>query len=126
MTQHILVVDDDKEVREIVLFVLSHHGFSVATASNGQLMREALAQRLPDVLILDVMMPGEDGYHLCSLLRSDPHTQHIPIIMMTAHDEDIYERISRDLGVSGHLTKPFHPLVLVEHVKAILQATSQN
>lgn len=126
MTQHILVVDDDKEVREIVLFVLSHHGFSVATANNGQHMREALAQRLPDVLILDVMMPGEDGYSLCSSLRSDLRTRHIPIIMMTAHDEDIYERISRDLGVSEHLTKPFHPLELVEHVQAILQATSQN
>lgn len=124
MTTHILVVDDDKEVREIVLFVMTHNGFAVTTASNGQQMHVALAQQLPDVLILDVMMPGEDGYRLCSSLRTNQRTQHIPIIMMTAHDEDIYERISRDLGVSGHLTKPFHPLELVEHVKAILQATS--
>lgn len=124
MTTHILVVDDDKEVREIVLFVMTRNGFTVTTASNGQQMHEVLAQQLPDVLILDVMMPGEDGYRLCSSLRTDPRTQHIPIIMMTAHDEDIYKRISRDLGVSGHLTKPFHPLELVEHVKAILQAIS--
>jgi len=77
---------------------------------------------LPDVILLDVMMPGEDGYHLCRYLRQSPLTQHVPIMIMTAHAEDIYQRISRDVGASQHITKPFHPLDLAEKVKALLNA----
>ena len=72
------------------------------------------------------MMPGKDGYQIFNTLRSGPQTQHIPVIIMTAHAEDIYERISVDLGVAEHMTKPFHPLELVETVKVLLQATKQN
>jgi len=71
-------------------------------------------------------MPGEDGYRIFSSLRSDLRTRHVPIVMMTAHTEDIYERISADLGAAEHITKPFHPFELVERVKALLQATTQN
>lgn len=126
MAKCIIVADDDKEVREIVTFALTHNGFDVIAVNNGQQLQEVLARQLPDMLILDVMMPGEDGYHLCHALRTSPRTQHIPIIIMTAHTEEIYERISIDLGVAEHMTKPFHPLVLVERVKALLSATSQN
>ena len=126
MTKRILVADDDKEVREIVRFALSHNGYEVTVVKNGQQLQEALVQELPDMLILDVMMPGEDGYHLCHALRSDLRTRHIPIMIMTAHTEEIYERISIDLGVAEHITKPFHPLALVERVKALLSAPSQN
>lgn len=126
MAKRILVADDDKEVREIVTFALTHNGFEVIAVNNGQQLQDVLAKQLPDVLILDVMMPGEDGYHLCHALRSHPRTQHIPIIIMTAHTEEIYERISSDLGVAEHMTKPFHPLALVERVKALLSTTTQN
>ncbi len=126
MAKCILVADDDKEVRKIVTFALTHHGFDVIAVNNGQQLQEVLARQLPDLLILDVMMPGEDGYHLCHTLRTNPRTRHIPIIIMTAHTEEIYERISIDLGVAEHMTKPFHPLVLVERVKALLSATPQN
>ncbi len=126
MAKRIIVADDDKEVREIVTFVLTRNGFEVIAVNNGQQLQDVLARQLPDVLILDVMMPGEDGYHLCHALRSNPRTQHIPIIIMTAHTEEIYERISMDLGVAEHMTKPFHPLALVERVKALLSKTAQN
>ena len=126
MAKCIIVADDDKEVRKIVTFALTHHGFDVIAVNNGQQLQEVLARQLPDMLILDVMMPGEDGYHLCHALRTNPRTRHIPIIIMTAHTEEIYERISIDLGVAEHMTKPFHPLVLVERVKALLSAPSQN
>jgi DNA-binding response OmpR family regulator len=72
------------------------------------------------------MMPGEDGYQIFSALRSNIQTQHIPVVIMTANAEDIYERISVDLGAAEHMTKPFHPFELVERVKALLQATTQN
>jgi DNA-binding response OmpR family regulator len=124
MPKRIIIVDDAQEIREIVAFVLSHHGFEVERASNGQHLQHLLAIKLPDLIILDVMMPGEDGYRICSNLRKDPRTRHIPIMMITAHAEDIYERISVDLGAAHHITKPFHPLELASKVTALLQGES--
>lgn len=119
MEKHIVVVDDDKEIREIITFALTHNGFDVAAASNGAQLQYLLATRVPDLILLDVMMPGQDGYQIFYHLRNDPLTRHIPVIIMTAHNEDIYARISQDLGAT-HLTKPFHPLEMVEKVKALL------
>jgi DNA-binding response OmpR family regulator len=126
MSKRVIVVDDDKEIREIITFVLTRHGFEVTTASNGQQLHAYMLQFLPDLVILDVMMPGEDGYQICNTLRSNPQTRRIPVIIMTAHAEDIYERISVDLGAAEHVTKPFHPFDLLEKVKVLLQATTQN
>ena len=119
MRKYIVVIDDDKEIREIVTFALTHNGFDVATAGSGAQLQELLEARLPDLLILDVMMPGQDGYQIFYRLQNDPRTQHIPVIIMTAHAENIYARISLDLGAT-HVTKPFHPLELVETVKYLL------
>lgn len=123
MSKRIIVVDDDKEVQEIVTFVLRRNGFEVSAASDGQQLQHLLNTdhfRLPDLIILDVMMPGRNGYQICSDLRSNPEMQHIPIMIITAHAEDIYERISVDMGAAQHITKPFHPLELAEKVKALL------
>ncbi len=124
MSKRIIVVDDDKEIREILTFVLSRNGFEVAVASHGQQLQQLLATYTPDLIILDVTMPGEDGYQICNSLRTGPQTQHVPVMIMTAHTENIYERISVDLGVAQHVTKPFHPLDLVERVKNLLTDTS--
>jgi DNA-binding response OmpR family regulator len=124
MPKRIIVVDDDKEVREIVSAVLDLNGFEVASASNGQQLGRLLfseGARLPDLIILDVMMPGEDGFHICRNLRQDSRTQNIPIMIITAHTEEIYQRIGGDLGAVEHMTKPFHPLELSERVKSILR-----
>src|SRR5437763_7977195 len=126
MSKRIFVVDDDKEIREIVTFVLKRNGFEVAVACNGDQLQHLLVQQIPDLIILDVMMPGEDGYRIFSSLRNNLHTRHVPVVIMTAHTEDIFERISVDLGAAEHITKPFHPFELVERVKALLQATTQN
>jgi len=126
MSKRIFVVDDDKEIREIVTFVLKRNGFEVAVACNGDQLQHLLVQQIPDLIILDVMMPGEDGYRIFSSLRNNLHTRHVPVVIMTAHAEDIYERISVDLGAAEHITKPFHPFELVERVKALLQAITQN
>ncbi|MDQ2904611.1 MAG: response regulator [Ktedonobacteraceae bacterium] len=124
MVKHIIVVDDDKEIREIVHFVLSRNGFEVDMASDGQQLQSLLSRSTPDLIILDVMMPGQDGYQIFSRLHSDMQTRQIPVIIMTAHAENIYERISVDLGAAEHITKPFHPLDLVERIKGLLQITS--
>lgn len=119
MQKHVVVVDDDKEIREIITFALTRNGFDVAGVGNGGQLQDLLAVRVPDLILLDVMMPGQDGYHIFYHLRTNPTTRHIPVIIMTAHAEDIYARISFDLGAE-HVTKPFHPLELVEKVKKIL------
>lgn len=124
MSKRIVVVDDDKEVREIVTFVLARNGFDVDAASNDLQLERLLASQIPDLIILDVMMPGMDGYHIFGRLHGNPQTRHIPVMIMTAHAEEIYERISVDLGAAQHITKPFHPLELVEKVKALLQVSS--
>lgn len=123
MAKRVLIVDDHKEIREIATFVLMCNGFEVDTAASGRQLQHILSGQLPDLIILDVMMPGMDGYYICRSLRNDPLTQHIPIMIITAHIEDIYERISGDLGAVEHLTKPFHPLELAERVKALLQTS---
>jgi DNA-binding response OmpR family regulator len=124
MLKRVIVVDDDKEIQEIVTFVLNRNGFEVAVASNGQQLQHLLVQQVPDLIILDVMMPGQNGYEIFSALRTDLHTQQVPVIIMTAHAEDIYERISVDLGAADHITKPFHPLDLVEKIRTLLHATT--
>jgi len=123
VSKRIIVVDDDSEVRDIVAFVLNRNGFEVEGAANGQQLHHLLTGgvHLPDLIILDVMMPGENGYKICSGLRSDPQTRHIPVMIITAHAEGIYERISADLGAAQHITKPFHPLELAERVKGLLE-----
>lgn len=122
--KRVVVVDDDQDVQEIVTFVLNKHSIEVVSASNGQQLQQLLAaeqEPLPDLFILDVMMPGEDGYQICRNLRTDARTKHIPIMIITGHIESIYQRISVDLGAAQHMTKPFHPLDLLECVQAILQ-----
>jgi DNA-binding response OmpR family regulator len=126
MPNRVVIVDDDKEVQEIVTFALSRSGFEVAVASNGQQLQDVLATNTPDLIILDVMMPGLDGYQIFDSLRKNAATLHVPIIIMTAHAENIYERISLDLGAAVHITKPFHPLELVGRVQRLLQTIPQE
>ena len=122
MPNRVVVVDDDKEVQEIVTFALKRNGFEVVVASNGREFQDILTTYTPDLVILDVMMPGLDGYQLFDSLRKNASTQHVPVIIMTAHAENIYERISLDLGAAVHITKPFHPLELVVKVQGLLHA----
>ena len=124
MLKRVIVVDDDKEIQEIVTFVLDRNGFEVAVASNGQQLQHLLTSQVPDLIILDVMMPGQNGYEIFSALRTDLRTQQVPVIIMTAHVEDIYARISVDLGAAVHITKPFHPLDLVEKIRMLLRVTT--
>ena len=126
MPKRVVVVDDDQEIQEIVTFVLRRNGFEVAVASNGRQLQDVLATTTPDLIILDVMMPGLDGYQIFASLRENAATRHVPVIIMTAHAEDIYERISMDLGAAVHITKPFHPLELVGKVQELLRAISQD
>lgn len=117
----ILVVDDEPEAVELLQFNLAQAGFSVLTAADGA---EALKQArlaLPSLMVLDLMLPEIDGLEVCKMLRRDPATAAIPIIMLTAKGAEVDRILGLELGADDYLTKPFSPRELVLRVKKILQ-----
>jgi DNA-binding response OmpR family regulator len=117
----VLVVDDEENIQELIRLGLRYEGFQVESASDGSDGISA-AQRLnPDLVILDLMLPGMDGLEVCRRLRSNPTTQDIPILMLTAKDEVRDRVVGLDTGADDYLTKPFDFEELVARVKAILR-----
>ena len=121
MNAKILVVDDEPDALELVRFNLKQAGFEVCTAADGE---EALKQArlaLPDVILLDIMLPEVDGLEVCKILRRDSATAAIPIIMLTAKAAEIDRVLGLELGADDYVTKPFSPRELVLRIKAILR-----
>lgn len=117
----VLVVDDEDNIIELIRLGLRYEGFQVETASNGE-QGIALAQRVnPDLVILDVMMPGIDGIEVCRRLRNNPTTRDVPILMLTAKDEVSDRILGLQTGADDYLTKPFDFYELLERIKAILR-----
>lgn len=115
---HVLVVDDDQEIRSLLARFLHKHGFRVTTAQSGGEMWSALAANEVDLIILDVMLPGEDGLTLCRKLRE---TSQIPIIMLTAMGDETDRIIGLEIGADDYLPKPFNPRELLARAKAVLR-----
>jgi len=118
---HLLVVDDDREVRGLLSKFLGEHGFRVTQAADGQAMYQALKVGRFDLVILDVMLPGEDGLSLCRRLRA---TEATPVIMLTAAGTDTDRIVGLELGADDYLTKPFNPRELLARIKAVLRRTN--
>lgn len=118
----LLVVDDDRGIRELVASFLADHGFGVETAADGAAMRTALAGGGFDLVILDVMMPGEDGL---SILRSLPPGARPPVIMMSVMGSDVDRIVGLELGADDYLAKPFNPRELLARVRAVLRRGEQ-
>jgi two-component system OmpR family response regulator len=117
-TPHILVVDDHREIRELVSRALGKEGFRVSTAPDGRAMRKALVDSKIDLILLDLMLPGEDGLALCRTLRAESD---IPIIMLTAKGEEVDRVIGLEMGADDYLPKPFGSRELVARIKAVLR-----
>ena len=120
---HILIVDDDSEIRDLLNRFLSKHDFRVTTARDGREMRQAMADWSFDLLVLDLMMPGEDGLSLCRQVRSESD---IPIIMLTAMGEDVDRIIGLEVGADDYMAKPFNPRELAARIKAILRRSASS
>ncbi len=118
---HIAVVDDHQDIRELVARYLGQHGFRVSTADGADAFRRLLERGLPDLAVLDIMMPGEDGLALCRQLRT---TSRLPIIFLTAMAEDTDRIIGLELGGDDYLAKPFNPRELLARIKAVLRRTA--
>lgn len=117
---HILVVDDDREIRDLLRRYLVKQGYRVTIAAEGHEMRAAVAERAIDLVVLDLMLPGEDGLSLCRWLRE--HSQ-LPVIMLTARGEDIDRIVGLEMGADDYMPKPFNPRELVARIKAVLRRT---
>ncbi len=118
MTQHILAVDDDESIRNLIIDYLSEQGFTVTGAKNGQQMHAALAAGGIDLVVLDVKMPGEDGFVLARNIRQ---TSQVPIIMLTGQAHEVDRVLGLELGADDYLTKPFSPRELQARIKAVMR-----
>lgn len=115
---HVLVVDDDHEITELLDTYLTRNQFRVSTAHNGQQMMARLDKAPIDLIVLDIMMPGEDGFSLCKKVRT---TSAIPIIMLTAGNDETDRIIGLELGADDYMSKPFNPRELLARIKAVLR-----
>ncbi|MDR3213567.1 MAG: response regulator [Azoarcus sp.] len=119
---HILIVDDDRDIRTLLADYLEKQGLRCTTAADGREMRSALDTHRIDLIVLDIMMPGEDGLTLCRNLRaSDGPNADTPVLMLTARGEDMDRIIGLEMGADDYLSKPFVPRELYARVRAILR-----
>jgi two-component system OmpR family response regulator len=117
-TARILLVDDDRELRDLVSRLLERHGYQVFSAKDSREMAAVLGRAKPDLLILDVMLPGKDGLQICREVRGESH---VPILMLTAMGDEADRVIGLEMGADDYLAKPFSPRELLARVRALLR-----
>jgi two-component system OmpR family response regulator len=116
----ILVVDDDQDIRELLAQYLTKNSFDVITAEDGIEMDSQLDISMPDLIILDIMLPGDDGFTLCQRIR---RTSNVPIIMLTANSDEMDRVLGLEIGADDYIAKPFSPRELLARIKALLRRT---
>jgi two-component system phosphate regulon response regulator PhoB len=119
--QRILAVDDEEDILELLKYNLSRDGFTVRCATRGEEALRVVREEKPDLVLLDLMLPGTDGLEVCRLLKGNPETQAIPVVMLTAKGEEADVVAGLELGADDYITKPFSPRVLVARIKAVLR-----
>lgn len=117
----ILVVDDESDIRELVRYHLARDGYWVACAETGEEALKLVRHQPPDLIVLDLMLPGRDGLEICRQLKADPQTAAVRILILSAKSEDADIVAGLELGADDYVTKPFMPQVLVARVRAILR-----
>jgi two-component system alkaline phosphatase synthesis response regulator PhoP len=122
----IFYVEDDKSIRELVVYTLNNTGFEADGFENGKAFFDALQKGKPQLILLDIMLPGEDGIKILKRLRSDVSTKKIPIIMVTAKGAEYDKIIGLDSGADDYVTKPFGMMELVSRIKAVLRRVESN
>ena len=118
--KQVLVVDDDQDIRELLAQYLTKNSFDVLTAEDGIEMSRQLSSHQPDLIILDVMLPGDDGFTLCQRIRQ---TSNVPIIMLTANSDEMDRVLGLEIGADDYIAKPFSPRELLARIKALLRRT---
>jgi phosphate regulon transcriptional regulator PhoB len=117
----ILVVDDEKDIVELISYNLEQEGFAVIKAYDGQMAWERVKTAKPDLVVLDLMIPGIHGLEVCKLIRRDAATQNLPIIMLTAKSDQVDKILGLELGADDYVTKPFNVRELIARIRAVLR-----
>jgi two-component system, OmpR family, alkaline phosphatase synthesis response regulator PhoP len=119
--KQVLVVDDEEDILELVRFNLSMEGYRVKCAATGEAAIESIRSTHPDLMILDLMLPGMDGLEVTRFLKKNLETRNIPIVMLTAKTEETDVLTGLEMGADDYVTKPFSPRILAARVKAVLR-----
>ena len=122
----ILVVDDEIYIVHILDFSLGMEGYEVVTALDGEQALEKAHAEHPDLIVLDIMMPKLDGYETCKMLKADPATKDVPVILLSAKGRIVDQKVGFEVGANDYITKPFSPRKLVERINALLGQTSPH
>jgi two-component system phosphate regulon response regulator PhoB len=117
----VLIVEDEPDILELAAYNLGQAGFEVDTAADGETGLKRATETLPDLIVLDLMLPGIDGFEVCRLLKQTEATRHIPVLMLTARAAEIDRVVGLELGADDYVVKPFSPRELVLRIKAILR-----
>ncbi len=119
----ILVVDDEINITQILEFSIGAEGYEVIAAQNGEEAIDKARREQPDLIILDIMMPIIDGYEACRILKANPLTKNIPVILLTAKGRDIDKRLGYEVGATDYIIKPFSPNKLIDRIHELLSCT---
>ena len=122
----ILVVEDEEDIQELVTHNLGREGYQVTAVGSGEELFKKTRTAVPDLIVLDLMLPGMDGLEVCKLLKAEPKTRHVPIVMLTAKGEETDIVAGLELGADDYVTKPFSPKVLIARVRAVLRRLSRQ
>lgn len=120
MAKKILVIEDEPEMVEMVKTRLEANNYEVITASDGQQGLDKARKENPDLIILDIMLPGMDGYRVCGLLKADIRHNGIPIVMFTVMSQESEKKLGKEMGADAYVTKPFESQILLEKVRKLL------
>lgn len=123
---YVYVVEDDKNISEIESFALKNAGHTVAECASGKEFHKLMRDRIPDMILLDVMLPDEDGLEILRKIRQTPETRRVPVIMVTAKTTELDKVKGLDLGADDYITKPFGIMELISRVKALLRRTGSS
>ena len=124
--EKILVVDDEEDIQELVRYNLERNGYEVSCVSSGEEAIEGIKSFKPDLVVLDLMLPGIDGFEVCKILKSDPKTERLPIVMLTAKGEESDVVTGLELGAEDYIVKPFSPQVLLARVRTVLRRVAHE
>jgi len=124
--EKILVVDDEEDILELLKYNLSREGYQVSCTTSGEKTLNLVKTETPDLIVLDLMLPGMDGLEVARRLKENPHTKNVPIVMLTAKGEEADIVTGLELGADDYVTKPFSPRILLARVRAVLRRKRQE
>ena len=117
----IYCVEDERNIRELIVYTLESSGFTARGLESGKELNAAIAEQLPDLILLDIMLPGDDGYTILEQLKSMPSVKDVPVIMVTSRDSEADEVLSMSYGADDYITKPYNPTILLLRINAVFK-----